>query len=55
MVLTNTKVLLLESLNNFELVVKGSKKGGETVFSGGVNLDEISSNLESKLIKNLYI
>jgi len=51
----NTKVLLLENLKNFPLTFKGTRKGGETVFSGGVNLDEISSNMESKLIKNLYI
>ena len=50
----NTKGLLLEALSSFEVEIIGSRKGGETVFSGGVCLDEISSNLESKLIKNLY-
>ncbi|MBR1907438.1 aminoacetone oxidase family FAD-binding enzyme [bacterium] len=50
----NTKVLLLESLCSFEITFICVRNGGETVFSGGVNLDEIDSNLESKLVKNLY-
>ncbi len=51
---SNTKGLLLKSLDDFLITVEGTKKGGETVFSGGLNLDEITSNFESKLINNLY-
>ncbi len=51
---SNSKGLLLESLNGFLITVMGAKNGGETVFSGGVNLDEITSNFESKMIDNLY-
>lgn len=50
----NTKVLLLECLSSFSVTFNGARNGYETVFSGGVNLDEITSNFESKLIKNLY-
>lgn len=51
---TNTKVLLLEAINGFELEVLCARKGGETVFSGGIDLNKIDSNFQSKLINNLY-
>ena len=50
----NTKVLLLKCLNEHLITVVSPRKGGETVFSGGLNLAEIGSNLESKFIKGLY-
>lgn len=51
---SNTRELLLKSLNSFSVTVISARKGGETVFSGGISLSEIGSNLESKLVENLY-
>ena len=51
---TNTKVLLLENIKGFGMTFVKSRKGGETVFSGGVDLSKIGSNFESKIVKNLY-
>ncbi len=51
---TNTKELLLGSIKAFEMTLVKSRKGGETVFSGGVDLSKIGSSFESKLVKNLY-
>ena len=51
---TNTKVLLLESIEGFSMTFVKPRKGGETVFSGGVDLSKITSNFESKLIEKLY-
>ena len=50
----NTKVLLLESIEGFTMTFVKPRKGGETVFSGGVDLSKITSNFESKLIEKLY-
>ena len=51
---TNTKVLLLETIKGLELEVVSTRKGGETVFSGGVDLGKIDSNFKSKLVDKLY-
>lgn len=51
---TNTKELLLGSIEGFEMTFIKPRKGGETVFSGGIDLAKIGSNFESKLIENLY-
>lgn len=51
---TNTKVLLLETVKGLELEVVSTRKGGETVFSGGVDLGKIDSNFKSKLVDKLY-
>lgn len=51
---TNTKVLLLENIKGFDMTFEKPRNGGETVFSGGVDLSKIGSNFESKLIGKLY-
>ena len=46
---------ILRNLREFSLAVTSVSKGGETVTSGGVDLDEVNSqNMMSKLIPNLY-
>ncbi len=50
-----TRDLILNSLNNFELSVTGTAKGGEVVTCGGVSLDEVNSKtMESKICEGLY-
>lgn len=50
---TRDKILTL--LNNFEVTVLSSSKGGEVVTCGGVSLNEIDpKTMESKIVKNLY-
>lgn len=53
----NTKNKLIESLTNFKFNITGSLDFNHSqVCSGGVDLKEVNtSNLESKLISNLYI
>ncbi len=50
------KKLLVDNIFNFKLDIK-STKGFEfaQVVSGGVDLNEITNNLESKIVKGLYI
>lgn len=46
---------LLEHLHNFTVNIKLTKKDGETVTAGGVNLDKIDSKtMESKEVRGLY-
>lgn len=52
---TNTKVLVLEYLLSANVVVVGARKGGETVFSGGLDLKELGNNFELKKHKNMYV
>lgn len=50
------KILLVDNIFNFKFDVKNTKDFlNAQVISGGVKLDELNSNLESKLIKDLYI
>lgn len=47
--------LIEESLHNFTVTVTSTKKDGETVTAGGVNLDKINpKTMESKEVKGLY-
>ena len=47
--------LILDKINNFSVSVKSCQKDGETVTSGGVDLNKINSKtMESKEVKNLY-
>ncbi|MBR5555289.1 NAD(P)/FAD-dependent oxidoreductase [bacterium] len=51
----NARDKILNLLNNFELTVLSSAKGGEVVTCGGVSLNEIDpKSMESKIVKNLY-
>ena len=46
---------ILDIIHNFRVKVIGTRKDGETVTAGGVNLVEVNNKtLESKKIKNLY-
>ena len=46
---------IVKTAENFSVVVTGTRKDGETVTSGGVNLDKINpKTMESKEIRNLY-
>ena len=46
---------VLQLLNNFEVEVTGTAKGGEVVTSGGVDLKEVDSKtMQSKIVPNLY-
>jgi len=50
-----TRDLILDKLNDFEVTVIGTAKGGEVVTSGGVDLKEVNpKTLESKLINGVY-
>ena len=51
---TNTKVLVQEFIQGWLVDIVGARKGGETVFSGGVDLSKIGSNYQSKLVDKLY-
>lgn len=47
--------LILNTLNNFEVTVLGTSKGGEVVTSGGVDLKEVNpKTMESKLVEGVY-
>ncbi|MCM1265570.1 MAG: aminoacetone oxidase family FAD-binding enzyme [Candidatus Gastranaerophilales bacterium] len=47
--------LILENIHNFKISIQSSKKDGETVTAGGVNLDKINpKTMESKEIYGLY-
>ena len=51
-----TRDFISDKIHNFELEIKGTNKGEETVTSGGFNLNEINpKTMESKLHPNLYI
>ena len=52
----NQKRLLIDNLFNFEFRIKNSK-GFESaqVVSGGVSLEEVNDNFESKILNGLYI
>ena len=53
---SNTKELVNQFMRNYEFQIIGTRKDGETVTCGGINLDKINpKTFESKLIKNLYI
>ena len=46
---------ILDKIHNFEVIVKGTNKGEETVTAGGIDLNEIhSKSMESKLCPHLY-
>lgn len=50
-----TRDKILNLLNNFEVKVLSTTKGGEIVTCGGVSLNEIDpKTMESKIVKNLY-
>ena len=50
------KNLLVENIFNFKFDIKNTKGFlNSQVVSGGVKLDELTNNLESKLIKGLYV
>lgn len=53
---SNTKELVNKIIRNFKFKITGTRKDGETVTCGGINLNEIDSKtFESKLNNNLYI
>lgn len=50
-----TRDKLYNEITNFKVLIKGTKKDGETVTAGGVDLDTINpKTMESKTIPNLY-
>ena len=52
---SNTKVLLDKNLRNFEFSIIATRKDGEIVTCGGINLKEIDpKTFESKIYPNLY-
>ena len=52
---SNTKVLLDKIFRNYEFDVIATRKDGEIVTCGGVNLNEINpKTFQSKIIENLY-
>lgn len=52
---SNTKILLDKIFRNYELDVIATRKDGEIVTCGGVNLNEINpKTFQSKIIENLY-
>ena len=55
MIRSNTKVLLDKNLRNFEFRIIATRKDGEIVTCGGINLKEIDpKTFESKIYPNLY-
>jgi len=52
---SNTKELVNKILTNYEFEITGTRKDGETVTCGGINLNEVNpKTFESKIVKNLY-
>ena len=46
---------ILNFINNYEIEITGTAKGGEVVTSGGVDLNEVDSKtMQSKIVPNLY-
>ncbi len=53
---SNTKGLINNTIRNYKILVKNTRKNGETVTSGGVSLKEVDSKtLQSKKIEDLYV